>query len=300
MIGKIYEFRWNQEFNPNFRVIRNDVLQETILPFGVNISLEVAGMYCCTGYEKNGEWHSCVQGGAPGTKRCEECKKREGMPVAQYCDGFNTDMFSGEELEQLSTPHHVYFALFNKNLVKVGVSSSSRGYLRQIEQGSQYTLVVAQGMWGVPARQMETIIRKNGMLDKVQGSQKKDLFFAPITEEEAKTELLHLAEKHLPIVSAQRPELSQYFLDPPEFLEFSSNYHLEEAKRIEKPMHTTDLLPGESISGTLLAAKGSFLLLETDSERILLDAKKLKGYDVDFSAKPIGLKKEEAFQGTLF
>jgi hypothetical protein len=300
MEDQIYEFRWRDERSPYFRVLNNGGLTEKPIPFGTNLSLEILGMYSCGGYEKNGEYHPCVTGGAPGVRKCEECKKQEGMPIAQYCDGFNTEMFSGEELETLNYPHYLYFALFDKDLVKVGVSSQSRGFLRQIEQGSHYCLVVAEGMWGVPARQMETIIRKNGMIDKVQNSQKKDLFFSNITEEEAKQIFTKLQEKHLPVLLAQKPEFEQYIKKDLEIECFSSMYRLDQAKAIQKPIQETDLLPGESVSGTLIAAKGSFLLLETDADRILLNAKKLKGYQVDFSAKPIGLQKEEAFQGALF
>jgi len=300
MHDQIYEFRWRDEKTPYFRVLRNGTLSEKVIPFGMNLSLEILNMYSCTGYEKDGEYHSCIVGGSPGTRKCEECKKQEGMPAIQYCDGFNTEIFSGEELETLNCPHYLYFALFDQDLVKVGVSSSKRGFLRQIEQGTQYCMVVAEGMWGVPARQMETIIRKNGMLDKVQGSQKKDLMFPNITEEEAKKIMHELSEKHIPTVLAQKPEFEQYLKNPAEVKGFSEFYHLEQAKAVQKPIQDTDLLPGESLSGSLLAAKGSFLLFETDTDRILINAKKLKGYQVDFSAKPIGLQKGEAFQGALF
>ncbi len=300
MIDQVFEFRWKDEKTPYFRVIRNGMLSEQAALFGMNISIEVTGMYSCSGYEKDGVYHPCVSGGAPGTKKCEECKKQEGMPIAQYCDGFNTDMFSGEEIESLSYPHYVYMAFFDRNLVKIGVSASGRGYLRQIEQGSHYCSVIAKGMWGVPARQMETLIRREGMVDKVQASQKKNLMFLDVKKEEAKKILEDLSEKFIPSVIAQKPELEQYLQKPPEFMDFSSVYHLSTAEAIEKPMHYTDLIPGESLSGTLISAKGNFLLLETDSEKILINAKKLKGYQVDFSAKPIGLQKEDAFQGALF
>jgi hypothetical protein len=300
MLETVYEYRWKDDQSPYFRVIQNGVLTERPVYFGRNISVEVGGNIQCAGYEKDGVWNNCATGGAHGVRKCEECKKREGMPVAQYCDGFNTDMFSGEELEKLSCPHYVYLAFFDSGLIKVGVSSSERGYLRQIEQGSHYTMIVAEGMWGVPARQFETILRKAGIIDKIQSSQKKDALLGTIDKKAAQKEMEELLAKYLPAVLAQRPDFEQYLKKPAEVFEWSEKYHLQEAKKSDKPIHSTDLGLGESVSGTLLSAKGSFLVLETDAERVILDAKKLKGYRVDFSAKALGLQKEQAFQGALF
>ncbi|QQS59614.1 DUF2797 domain-containing protein [Candidatus Peregrinibacteria bacterium] len=297
---RVYEFRWKKENSPYFRLLQNGLLIEHPLIFGRNVSIEILGNTSCTGYEKNGVWTPCVVGGVPGVKKCEECKKQEGMPIAQYCDGFNTEMFSGEELDSLNCPHYVYFAYFGPGLMKVGVSAQSRGLLRQIEQGSHYSLIIAEELSGVPARQLETLFRKSGMQDKVQSSQKKDLMFPGVSPEEGKQELLEAFQNYLPQVLALRPDFEELLKREPEFHDFSSVYHLPEAEKVEKPFHDADLSLGESVSGTLIAAKGPFLLLETDSEKTLVDAKSLKGYSIDFSAKPLGLKKEQAFQGSLF
>ncbi len=299
MPERIFEFRWKDESSPYFRIAHDNHISEHMLPFGSEICLEVVDGPVCMGYEKLDGWHPCVAG-AKGVRKCEECKRQEGMPIAQYCDGFNTEMFSGEELESLSAPHYVYFALFDKGLVKVGVSGSSRGFLRQIEQGTQFALIIADGMWGIPARQMETTIRRAGVVDKIQVSQKKDLVFPDITASAAHKELLELAERYLPGVLAIYPQFEQFVKYPPQFLEFESFYHLQDALDIRKPLHDPTLEIGEYVSGTLVAVKGPFLVIETDSEKVLLDAKRLKGNLVDFSAKPVGLKKDEAFQSALF
>lgn len=300
MSEQIFEFRWRDEKTPYFRVIRNGTIYERVLSFGQNFSIEITDNYSCSGYDKGDGWHPCVAGGVPGVRKCEECKKQEGMSAAQYCDGFNTEMFSGEELETLNHPHYLYFALFDEHLVKVGVSGSSRGLLRQIEQGSHFSYIFAEGMWGVPARQMETLIRKNGMIDKVQGSQKSGLLFPEITKEKAEKIFAELLEKHKTAVLTQRPEFEQYFKNPPEFQDFSDAYHLRQAQMVEKPLHETSLETSESLSGTLIAAKGPLLLLETDTERILVQPKKFKGHQVDFAPRPIGLHKKDAFQSALF
>lgn len=280
--------------------MENESLREIPLHFGLNCSIEILENIACTGYEKNGEWHPCVAGGVTGVKKCEDCKTAEGMSAAQYCDGFNTEMFGADELESLNRPHYLYFALFDKNLIKVGVSSSGRGFLRQIEQGTHFAYIIAEGMWGVPARQMETMIRKTGMLDKIQSSQKTSLVFPEITEEEGRAVLEKTLAEKIPAILAERPDFEQFLKKPPEFKSFSEFYKLQTAKSIQKPLTDTTLEAGESVSGTLVAAKGPFLVLETDAEKVLIDAKKLKGYAVDFSPKNIGLRKNDAFQSALF
>ncbi len=299
-MSRLFEFRWNSHNLPYFRMVEGDELRDFPLHFGVNCSLEILDNPLCTGYEKKGKWHPCVVGGVRGVKKCDACKAEEGMSAAQYCDGFNTEMFGADELESLNCPHYLYFALFDKNLIKVGVSSLGRGFLRQIEQGTHFALIVAEGMWGVPARQMETMIRRTGMIDKIQSSQKTNLIFPEITESEGRDILQKILVEKKPSVLGERPDFEQFFKEPPEFKSFAEFYKLQTAASISKPLTETTLEVGESVSGTLISAKGPFLVLETDAEKVLIDAKKLKGYSVDFSPKNIGLRKNDAFQSALF
>lgn len=296
---RVFEFRWNSQNLPYFRVVENDDLREMPLYFGVNVSLKITDDIRCTGFEKDGKWHDCAEK-ARGVKKCENCKRAEGMSAAQYCDGFNTEMFSADELESLNCPHYLYLALFDENLVKVGVSASSRGLLRQIEQGSHFCAIVADGMWGVPARQMETLIRRAGMPDKIQSSQKQNLIFPEISPEKGRKILENLIAEKIPAVLAERPDFEQFLKKPPAFHDFSKFYKIDAAKKIEKPLTDAALEVGESVSGALVAAKGPFLILETDAEKVLIDAKKLKGFEIDFSPREIGLRKNDAFQSALF
>lgn len=296
---RLFEFRWNQDFSPYFRLTDGQELSEQTLAFGEPFSLRLEEDRACTGYEKNGEYVPCVSQ-VKGTRKCDDCKKQEGMSAAQYCDGFNTNMFGADELEMLNVPHYLYFAFFDQDLIKVGVSMSGRGFLRQIEQGAQYSLIVAEGMWGVPARQMETTIRRTGMLDKIQSSQKKNLFFPPVTPKQAEEILKKLAREKLGAVTAHRQEFSQFVKEDPEFHDWSSYYQLPQLQGREKPVKEANLDVGEGLSGTLIAAKGPFLLLETPQEYLLLEAKKLKGYAFDLSSQQPGLHKKEGFQDALF
>jgi len=64
--------------------------------------------------------------------------------------------------------------------------------------------------------------------------------------------------------------------------------------------HFIELEKEEWLSGKILAIKGQFMILETPGEVISICMKNLFGRTVEFEEKPSGLKKNAAFQGTLF
>ena len=297
---RVYDFRWKDEKTPYFEVCVGDRQMQQVLNFGTPLTIKVTGDLKCAGYDRDGEWQKCVNGGVEGIRVCEDCKRATGYPVAQYCDGFNTHMFNAEELESLNKPHYLYLALFDNHLIKIGVSSSSRGYMRQIEQGSFCCMVIAENMWGVPARQMEQAIRKSGVTDKVQSSQKEASIFPNMTVEEAQKKLEEIAAEVIPVAKGHKPEWAQFFLDQPKFLHFDEYYHLPEAQKIAENPHVVKLNPQESISGRLMAVKGAFILLNTEEELVAINGRKLRGYEVNFAALPFGLDTQGGFQGSLF
>lgn len=298
-MSHIFHFSWADDTTPQFEFGSGEELQKKSISFGDSISIEVASNIHCAGYMRDWVWKPCPYEDCE-SKKCEDCKKKEGLAVAQFCDGNNLDLFSPEQLEQLNTPHYVYLALFRPDVYKVGVSSLSRGFLRQIEQGSHFCLVIAQGMGGVLARQIESFFRKCGVPDKIAGSQRKGFVFPEISVEEGQDILTGIVDKYLPSLLFDRREAKPFLISPPEFHSFENVYHLPDAIKCEKPLHSLTLKKGECVSGTLLAVKGSFLIIETDAEKVLINAKDLRGYEVDFSPKPAGLRMEEAFQGALF
>lgn len=296
---RIFEFRWKDENSHYFSGLENNELKEIPIKINENISIELVSDVACTGYYLDG-WNNCINGGVRGVRKCQSCKTKEGMPIAQYCDGYNTNMFSGEEIESLNTPHYVYFALFDKDLVKVGVSSMSRGFLRQLEQGSHFSLIIAEDIGGILARKIETTIKKTGMLDKIQSSQKKDLFFVDIKEKEAKKILMNIYETKIPSLFAVQSDFKNFIKKEPELKYFDNFYNLEQAEAINKPINNIDLEVGESVSGKTIAIKGPMMMIETDDERCIINAKKLKGFEIDFSEKATGLNLNSGFQSALF
>ncbi|MBI5414870.1 DUF2797 domain-containing protein [Candidatus Peregrinibacteria bacterium] len=299
MPHRIFDFQWKDEKTPQFLCSKDGKLEEKKLVFGENLTLSITSGIKCAGYEKNGVWNPCPHENV-GSRKCPDCKQKEGLSVAQFCDGDNLGMFSSEDLEKLQTPHYLYLALFQKDMFKVGVSSVSRGYLRQMEQGTHFALILAEGMGGILARQAEKFLTKCGIPDKILSSQKKEFLFPDISEEEGKRVLLSAIQKYIPALLHDRPEIKSFLKEPCEFLNFENYFHLQDAKNCQKPLHAISLKLGDILSGKVLSVKGSFLVMETDREKIILNAKDLFGFEIDFIEKPLGMILEKGFQSAMF
>lgn len=294
----LYEFRWITESEMQFQGSRESRFGRKTIKVGDPISLKLSGEVWCAGSSREGEWRAC-QDRVKGKRKCESCRAREGSFVYTAFDGFNTAMLNAEDLQKISGEHWVYLALFNKNVVKIGVSKAERKTMRQIEQGTHFTQFIAKTPDGTQARQIETLIRQQGLADKVPASQKKEFICPEITEAEGRMVLSELLTRHKSALEAF-PQLKNFLLSEPEFVSWSKTYGLSHIEENEKKFHTVQLNKDESISGTIIAAKGPFLVIETPEELVSICAKDLLGRDIDFTPTPPGLKLESALQNSLF
>jgi len=299
MSAQIVQFSWENESTPIFTSRENGALSQQRLVFNESFSLEILDGPDCIGFHTREGWVACPYA-SKGMRKCENCKQKEGLMIEQFCDGYNLDLFSPEDVERLNTPHYLYLALFQRDLFKIGVSAMGRGLLRQIEQGTHYALILAEGMNGILARQIETLLRRSGIPDKIQLAQKKDFLFPQISPAEGAELLKNIAQKHLTTVFFDRPDIKKFFLPEFTFHDFSSYFHLAVGENCPKNFHNIKLAAGESVSGTVLTVKGSLFLLETVTEKVLLSAKDLIGYTVDLQPKPAGLTLNAALQSALF
>jgi len=294
----LYDFRWNSPEEVEFQASNGSRFGRKPLKKGDPLSVQVVGEVACAGSMREGDWQPCAQH-ITGRKKCETCRNREGNFVVTSFDGFNTDIFSAEDLSKLDGEHVVYLALFEKNLKKVGVSKLSRKTLRQVEQGAQQTLFIAQTPNGILARQIETCLRQTGLKDKIQASAKKDSICPDITLAEGEAELRSALEAAKPGL-ANHDQIAKMLLDEPEFYDWTDTYGLDALNHSSKPLHTVKLDQNESVSGTIAAIKGPFVVLETEDEMVCLCAKDLQGLKLDFTPKPVGLNLNSALQNALF
>ncbi len=294
----VYDFRWNDEKSFEFQASKDQRFGVKKLQIGDTLSLRVISDLSCAGSRRDGNWQPCPDQ-VQGKKKCEVCRNREGNFVITSFDGFNTDIFTPEDLARLDGDHWVYLALFDTHAQKVGVSKAERKVLRQIEQGSHQTLYIAKTPNGILARQIETCFRNSGLADKLQASTKKDFLCPEVPPETGEASLRATFEAHKNSVS-DFPQLQPYLLEKPEFIDWSDHFGINYVNQSDKSFHNVKLKKDESVSGRIVAVKGPFLILETDTELVALCAKDLMGRMVDFDPLPAGLTLNSAFQGALF
>lgn len=294
----LYDFRWNSPEQVEFQASSGDRFGRKQLALGDSLSVAVKDTVRCAGSMRDGVWQRCGQG-VTGRKKCDVCRNREGNFVFTSFDGFNTDMFTQDDLERLQGDHVVYLALFDSGVMKVGVSKQSRKTLRQVEQGSHQTLFIAQTPDGILARQVETCLRQSGLADKINASVKKNFICPEITANQGESELREAFQNHQSGLQ-NHPELKQFLLSEPEFCDWTETFGLNAVNNHTKPLHIVKLAADEAVSGTIVALKGPFVMLETPDEIVALCAKDLQGLELDFTPTPPGLSLNSALQNALF
>ena len=299
----LFDFRWEMGETENafslvFEATRDDKFGRKRLQIGDEISIEIeSDEVSCAGSKVGENWQPCSEK-FRGKPKCDLCRARERNFIFTRFDGFNRENFSDADLAAIGGEHWVYLALFSQNLVKVGVSGASRKTIRQLEQGSHATLFFARPPDGILARQIETLFRRTALPDKVQMEAKKNLLCPEISDENAQNILLEIFNSKKNCLQ-NFPNLEK-FLVPPEFKSWQTFYQTQKMTHSQKPLHVLDLSAGESISGRLAAAKGSFLIFDLGDEWACVNVKKLRGQPLDFAPRPAGLVLSSAFQKRMF
>jgi len=294
----VYDFRWTDAQSVRFEASNGEKFGSKGLQIGDNLSLDLQGEVACAGSTRDGVWQACPDD-VQGRAKCEHCRNREGSFVYTSFDGFNTDMFNAGDLAKIEGEHWVYLALFDENTQKIGVSKASRKQMRQLEQGSVATLYIAKTPNGTVARQIETLFRQSGMLDKVQSQAKKDAWQLELANEKAKSILRDKFNEHLDCLHPH-PHLKDFILETPEFQVWEDVFGTKIVKEKPHDIHELKLQVGEAVSGSIVAIKGAFVLLDTGEELASICAKDLRGYWVDFAETAPGLRLNQALQGALF
>ena len=294
----LYGFRWVSESGCQIQASVGEKFARKPLAIGDKLSLEISGEVHCAGSVFEGVWQRCPEN-ATGKAQCSLCRAREKNFVYTMFDGFNRENFTDADLLQISGAHVVYVAYFAPELYKIGVSHLERKMLRQLEQGSHATLFIAQTPDGIAARQIETLIRRHGIVDKVKPSQKQDFICPEVTDATVEEELRSLWRYHSKALE-EYAHLLQMTFDTPEFCAWGSVYGLPNILSSSKPFHAVSLGTEEWVSGVVRAIKGPFVILETDEELVSICMKDLLGYDIDFEDKIAGLNLKSALQKSLF
>jgi hypothetical protein len=303
----LFDFRWRHNADEKnyfceFEASSGDRFGAKKIKIGDKISMEIVAENSdqkrCAGSMVDGKWQKCPQA-AVGKPKCEICRSREKNFVFTVFDGFNFDNVNDADLEKIAGPHVVYFALFSENMIKIGVSKADRKSMRQIEQGSHFTLFVAETPDGTTARQIETLFRKSGIADKINASMKKDFLCPEISKASGEKILRDLFESKVAGLD-EFPHLKKFLLELPEFCSWEEISKIDEISAAGKPFHFVELKKGESVSGEIIAIKGGFIAIDAVDEIVSIAPKKYAGLEIEFEEKPAGLVLSGAFQKSLF
>lgn len=296
---EFFDIRWHDTHSVEIQVHNKEKFGKKQYKRGDTISFEVTREAIeCVGSMAEGVWQPC-QYQTTGYSRCKSCKAREGSFVYTMFDGFNTDMFNEDDLIKIAGPHVVYLALFDQDILKVGVSGKGRKELRQVEQGSFATLYLAETENGTQARQIETLIGRSGIKDKIKSSQKKESVLPHVNSKEARKTLEEVAEK-LPPIFEEYPKLKSQLLKPFEYKLWEEVYGIDQLKKEDQRLHAVSLSEGDALSGTIRALRGPFLVIDTGEELISVCMKDYVGKRLSFTGKAPGLYTKQAFQNSLF
>lgn len=294
----VFDFRWREDEPNNFgcevQAGKGDKFGRKKIWIGDEISIEVVSENRCAGFMDTGMiWKPCPKK-SQGRAKCDFCRSMEGSFVYTAFDGFDTSQLNDQDLQKIAGEHWVYLAFFANNLIKVGVTKANRKRLRQVEQGSYSTLYIAKTPDGIAARQIETLIRKGGLVDKIKVSQKKNFLCPIVRDPEAQLqEKLAEARQHL----TEHEHLMEFLHDKPEYHCWQSTYDLVD---FDENIQNVKLQVGEWVSGKIIAFKGPFALIQTPYEFVNIAMKDLRGKDIDFASRDHGLRLNNALQGSLF
>ncbi|MCF7830776.1 DUF2797 domain-containing protein [Candidatus Gracilibacteria bacterium] len=296
----LFDFRWVDENTCEFQASSGNKFGYKKLKIGDNLSIEVkSDQTQCAGSMIDDLWSPCPDK-ISGKAKCQSCRNRERSFIFTAFDGFDRSNVTEQDLAQIKDSHLVYLALFNKDLIKVGVSKLTRRNLRQLEQGSHFTLFISQTPDGITARQIETLLRKNGLQDKIKPTQKKDFLCPDITETEGRNLLQDTCKNSLNTLQEYDHLKPLVKTESAEFVNWTSYYNIVAIEKSLKSFHSVKLQKDEWVSGKIIAIKGPFLVIETPEELVFICAKDLVGHEIQFDEKSAGITLNTAFQKALF
>lgn len=258
----VLRFDHDTSYNP-FLVLWDCDLRER-LSFPVlnrRFNIEISNnKYCIsTIYDDETPFSYCGEKLTKSHSKCEECHRLDYHSLCSICNGSKCLL----EEERCVMPYVVYLALFG-NVLKVGVSKSSRYPKRTIEQGADYSTIIAKAPNGFLARKIEWQIKKQFRIrDRMSFSEKIRLL---CTGDDQRV-LTGTVNRILAATS----EFKQYLESEPEILDLGCHRALKDLKRI--PLENR----GSIINGRIVGAKGPILFIEDFNTHSILNVGRVIG-----------------------
>lgn len=202
--------------------------------------------------------------------KCKSCYQADVVHPCLICDGTKcTAEPSSQRICEKATAY-VYLASFGLNQTKVGVAHETRIPQRWIEQGANLAKRIIVGN-GIEVRRMEKTIHKTlNVLSGLRTNKKIDTLW-----KRSDTEEIHALTRIEEEITKQFPE-SNFCQD--HLHDLSEVYDLPSLDR--RPIEL-EVEKNRQISGKILGAKGSLLLLEVGNLPHFIDLKQLLGKKIE-------------------
>lgn len=204
---------------------------------------------------------------------CSSCYRADLLKPCLLCDGTECSADSSLRWFCQDKVVYVYLASFGSNRVKVGVAHNKRIPQRWIEQGANFAKRIIVGN-GMEVRRIEKILhRELNVLSGLKTSQKVDTLWGN-QNIQAETQVLTKVEDE---IKKRFPEFT-FFQESLQNL--SQIYNLPSIDR--RPLQLK-VKKNQQISGKILGAKGSLLLLNVGKLPHYLNLKQLVGRKIELN-----------------
>ncbi|MFF4020194.1 DUF2797 domain-containing protein [Streptomyces sp. NPDC001843] len=238
--------------------------RSSALPWGKRVAFGVAegGARTCVG----ARGHACaVRAVVPGRStgaRCEECARLD-----------RAHSVAADTIADDRRPYRVYLAWFGPGMVKVGITAVERGSARLLEQGAVCFSWLGTGPL-MAARRTEELLRAAlGVPDRIPYAEKRAVRSAlPASAEERVAEIAELHARAV-VLGGWPDSLTRASYQPVDHVGTFGLDGLPPAAG-----EVTELVPGATVHGELVAAAGPDLHLAGGGGVVVLDTRLVTGW----------------------
>jgi hypothetical protein len=276
---QLIKYRWSAVSGSGVQPFFVTATGDSIRLLGQEIGFRVGEKYC-TGYFSKGEHHQCPTGAAVASgTNCHACRLNDDFFMCVKCTG-------DECINRKQRPsceeslYFVYLAAFGK-LIKVGISHERRLIERLIEQGADFGAKVARVKDGFEVRRVEQNIRRHlGIVDFVRGEVKQKMLLT--NPNDCVTSIFSA-------IAEMRTNGFAEHMVPPEVYDLRDYYHLNKISYNPEPVA---IKTGIGISGTVVAAKGPVLVINSSRHLYSINSHDMIGRDVTSAVEGVATQEE--------
>ena len=210
---------------------------------------------------------------------CPECLEATGFNPSFY----HAQVVSSKQLAYNATPHFVYMVFFAENLVKVGISATSRNIERLLEQGARAAMLLGVFDNADEARLLEEALCGHAdIIETLRSSKKSDLIREnTYNVAEAEEVLTSYAQKY------QLEPLSWSVLvegEDTKLLDLQKYYLVEDLPR--RALHTSKAFSAQVCGGLCIGMIGSNLIFKQEEEYLVFSLKSWDSHLVKLALGP--------------